>query len=60
MGEELYSIGKVEEICKITKKLAIPKIIKSQHRNKPIQQSRIPTNIIYLRTTSTFYCVSVT
>jgi len=34
-----------KDICKITKKLAIPKIIKSQHRNKPVQPSRIPTNL---------------
>jgi hypothetical protein len=43
-----------KDICKITKKLAIPKIIKSQNRSKPInsqgasQNNRLPRNSYFL------------
>ncbi|RKF39620.1 hypothetical protein BCY89_24715 [Sphingobacterium siyangense] len=54
-----------KDICKITKKLAIPKIIKSQHRNKPInsqgasQNNRLPRNSDFLlRKRSSYHFLS--
>jgi hypothetical protein len=54
-----------KDICKITKKLAIPKIIKSQNRNKPTnsqgrsQNNRLPRNSDFLlRKRSSYHFLS--